>query len=79
MYDAEGAKIVAKLLEKAQKNNVRVHLPVDFVTADKFDENAQVRFTAVNVAKSVCTRDLFESLKCAQNIVIYVHYTYFII
>ncbi|CAH0722306.1 unnamed protein product, partial [Brenthis ino] len=42
LYDAEGAKIVVKLLEKAAKNNVKVHLPVDFVTADKFDENAQV-------------------------------------
>ncbi|XP_063394007.1 phosphoglycerate kinase [Cydia fagiglandana] len=42
LYDAEGAKIVAKLLEKAAKNNVQVHLPVDFISADKFDENAQV-------------------------------------
>lgn len=42
LYDADGAKIVVKLLEKAAKNNVKVHLPVDFVTADKFDENAQV-------------------------------------
>ncbi|KAH9645797.1 hypothetical protein HF086_012524 [Spodoptera exigua] len=42
LYDAEGAKIVGKLLEKAAKNNVKVHLPVDFVTGDKFDENAQV-------------------------------------
>lgn len=42
MYDAEGAKIVSKLLEKAAKNNVKVHLPVDFVIGDKFDENAQV-------------------------------------
>ncbi|CAH0747615.1 unnamed protein product [Diatraea saccharalis] len=42
LYDAEGAKIVGKLLEKAAKNNVKVHLPVDFVTADKFDENASV-------------------------------------
>lgn len=33
------------LLEKAAKNNVKVHLPVDFITADKFDENAQVTFT----------------------------------
>lgn len=42
MYDAEGAKIVGKLMEKAAKNNVKIHLPVDFVTADKFDENATV-------------------------------------
>ncbi|KAG5888741.1 Phosphoglycerate kinase [Gonioctena quinquepunctata] len=40
LYDAEGAKIVNSLLEKAKKNNVQIHLPVDFVTADKFAENA---------------------------------------
>jgi len=42
LYDAEGAKIVSKLMEKAKANNVQIHLPVDFVTADKFDEAAQV-------------------------------------
>ncbi|KAI8429611.1 hypothetical protein MSG28_000209 [Choristoneura fumiferana] len=47
LYDAEGAKIVNKLLEKAAKNNVQIHLPVDFVTADKFDENAQVGSSSV--------------------------------
>ncbi|CAG9767700.1 unnamed protein product [Ceutorhynchus assimilis] len=41
LYDAEGAKIVGKLMEKAKKNNVQVHLPVDFITAEKFDEKAQ--------------------------------------
>nr|AEE63606.1 unknown [Dendroctonus ponderosae] len=41
LYDAEGAKIIGKLLEKAQKNNVQIHLPVDFITAEKFDEKAQ--------------------------------------
>lgn len=30
------------LLDKAKKNNVQIHLPVDFVTADKFAENAVV-------------------------------------
>lgn len=42
LYDAEGAKIVKRLIEKAKANNVQVHLPIDFVTADKFDENATV-------------------------------------
>jgi phosphoglycerate kinase len=42
LYDENGAKIVPKLMEKAAKNNVKIHLPVDFVTADKFDANAQV-------------------------------------
>ncbi|XP_074040405.1 phosphoglycerate kinase [Leptinotarsa decemlineata] len=47
LYDAEGAKIVNNLLEKAKKNNVLIHLPVDFVTADKFDENANSSCAAV--------------------------------
>lgn len=42
LYDENGAKIVPNLMEKAAKNNVKIHLPVDFVTADKFDANAQV-------------------------------------
>ncbi|KAF6210666.1 hypothetical protein GE061_013773 [Apolygus lucorum] len=40
LYDPEGAKIVSKLIEKAKKNNVTLHFPVDFVTADSFSENA---------------------------------------
>lgn len=40
LFDEEGAKIVNKLMEKAQQKNVKMHFPVDFVTADKFDENA---------------------------------------
>ncbi|CAG9861832.1 unnamed protein product [Phyllotreta striolata] len=43
LYDQEGARIVGKLMEKARKNNVQIHLPVDFVIADKFDENANTR------------------------------------
>ena len=29
-------------MEKAEKNNVQIHLPVDFVTGDKFAEDATV-------------------------------------
>ncbi|XP_046380403.2 phosphoglycerate kinase 1-like [Haliotis rufescens] len=42
LYDEEGAKIINNLMEKAAKNNVQIHLPTDFVTADKFAENANV-------------------------------------
>jgi 3-phosphoglycerate kinase len=28
-------------MSKAEKNGVKITLPVDFVTADKFDENAK--------------------------------------
>jgi len=42
LYDEEGAAIVEELLAKAKAKNVKMHLPVDFVTADKFAEDATV-------------------------------------
>lgn len=42
LFDAEGAKQVEHLVAKAKKNNVEIVLPIDFVTADKFDKNATV-------------------------------------
>lgn len=42
LFDEEGAKIVGELMEKAEKKGVQIHLPVDFVTADKFHKDAQV-------------------------------------
>lgn len=44
LFDPEGAKIVTEILAKAEKNNVQIHLPVDFVTANKFAEDAEVFF-----------------------------------
>ena len=43
LFDEEGAKIVGELMEKAEKKGVQIHLPTDFVTADKFHKDAQVR------------------------------------
>lgn len=40
LYDEAGAQNVEHLVAKAKKNNVELVLPVDFVTADKFDKNA---------------------------------------
>ncbi|XP_029644164.1 phosphoglycerate kinase isoform X2 [Octopus sinensis] len=42
LYDEDGAKIVNRLIEKSKQNNVEIVLPVDFVTGDKFAENATV-------------------------------------
>ena len=42
LFDEEGSHIIGQLMSKAEKKGVKVHLPVDFVTADKFDENANV-------------------------------------
>ncbi|KDQ60552.1 hypothetical protein JAAARDRAFT_190729 [Jaapia argillacea MUCL 33604] len=41
LFDAPGSEKVAALVEKAKKNNVKLVFPVDYVTADKFDKNAQ--------------------------------------
>jgi len=41
LFDAQGAEKVAGLVEKAKQNNVKLVLPVDYVTADKFDKDAQ--------------------------------------
>ncbi|KAL2107716.1 hypothetical protein VUR80DRAFT_4851 [Thermomyces stellatus] len=40
LFDEPGSKTVGSLMDKAKKNNVKVVLPVDFVTADKFDKDA---------------------------------------
>lgn len=42
LFDEGGAKIVKDLVEKAKAKNVKLHFPVDHVTADKFDKNAKV-------------------------------------
>eukprot|EP01121_Diplochlamys_sp_Union-15-3_P014127 TRINITY_DN4471_c0_g1_i1.p1 TRINITY_DN4471_c0_g1~~TRINITY_DN4471_c0_g1_i1.p1 ORF type:complete len:416 (-),score=106.03 TRINITY_DN4471_c0_g1_i1:48-1295(-) len=42
IFDEKGSKLVNEILEKAKERNVKVHLPVDFVTANKFDKNAEV-------------------------------------
>merc|ERR1712079_117525 len=42
LYDENGASIVPKLMTKAAKNKVKIHLPSDFVTGDKFAADAKV-------------------------------------
>ena len=40
LFDSEGASIVPRIMEKAEANGVKIHFPVDFITADKFDKDA---------------------------------------
>lgn len=40
LFDEAGSKTVAQLMEKAKAKGVKVVLPVDYITADKFDKNA---------------------------------------
>jgi phosphoglycerate kinase len=42
LFDAEGAKIVEKLVAKAKQRGVALHFPVDYVIADAFSEDANV-------------------------------------
>jgi len=41
LFDEAGSKTVGELVEKAKKNNVKLVLPVDYITADKFDKDAK--------------------------------------
>jgi phosphoglycerate kinase len=42
LFDAEGAKIVEKLMTKAKERGVSIHFPVDYIIADAFSETANV-------------------------------------
>ena len=42
IFDAEGAKIVPELLAKAKAKGKQIHLPVDWLTGDKYGPDAKV-------------------------------------
>ncbi len=44
LYDEAGSKKVKELAEKAKKNGVKITLPVDYVTADKFAKDANTGY-----------------------------------
>ncbi|KAJ3503510.1 hypothetical protein NMY22_g18227 [Coprinellus aureogranulatus] len=41
LFDQAGSEKVASLVEKAKQRNIKVVLPVDYITADKFDKDAK--------------------------------------
>ena len=41
LFDKPGSEKVAHLVEKAKTNNVKLVLPVDYITADKFAKDAE--------------------------------------
>ncbi|MCJ1388595.1 phosphoglycerate kinase [Xylographa bjoerkii] len=41
LFDEAGSKTVGEIMEKAKKNGVKIVLPCDYITADKFDKNAK--------------------------------------
>ena len=42
LFDEAGSKTVGNLVEKAKKQNVKLILPCDYITGDKFDKDAKV-------------------------------------
>ena len=44
LFDEAGSKTVAELVEKAKAKNVKVVLPVDYITADKFAKDAETGY-----------------------------------
>lgn len=44
LFDEAGSKTVGELMEKAKKNGVKIVLPCDYVTADKFDKDAKTGY-----------------------------------
>ncbi|MCJ1240651.1 phosphoglycerate kinase [Varicellaria rhodocarpa] len=44
LFDEAGSKTVGDLIEKAKKNGVKIVLPCDYVTADKFDKDAKTGY-----------------------------------
>lgn len=42
LFDPAGAEIVAELVAKAKEKGVRIHLPVDFITGDKFGPDSNL-------------------------------------
>ncbi|OJJ38883.1 hypothetical protein ASPWEDRAFT_103025 [Aspergillus wentii DTO 134E9] len=44
LFDEAGSKIVGDVVEKAKKNNVKIILPVDYVTGNKFAKDAEVGY-----------------------------------
>jgi len=47
LYDEEGAKIVKDIMAKAKEKGVKIHLPVDSVTADAFSATANTGVATV--------------------------------
>jgi len=41
LFDEEGAEIVKDIMKKAEEKNVKIHLPVDYMCADKFAADAK--------------------------------------
>lgn len=50
--EPDQTELALKILEKAKKQGVQVHLPVDVIAADRFDNEAQTRIMRVNAIEN---------------------------
>ena len=44
LFDEESAKLVEGIMQKAEHKGVNIHIPSDFICADKFESDAQVEY-----------------------------------
>merc|ERR1719230_1895656 len=44
LYDEEGAEVVPDIMQKAKEKGVKIHLPVDYICADEFAEDAKTMY-----------------------------------
>jgi phosphoglycerate kinase len=44
LFDEAGSKKCEELMKKAKENNVKIVLPTDYITADKFDKDAKTGY-----------------------------------
>lgn len=44
LFDEKGAQIVKSIVEKAKQKNVKLHFPIDYRIANKFDKNAETEY-----------------------------------
>jgi len=51
LYEEEYLRVATRVMEAARKNNVKLFLPTDCVTADKFDNDANVDHCDINDIK----------------------------
>jgi len=45
LFDAEGAGVVHRIVEKARERGIKIHLPVDHIIGDKFGADARIGVT----------------------------------
>ena len=73
IYDAEGAKSIATILDKARNKNVQIHLPIDFIIAKDMKSKETKEITKEEgISGNFCGFDIGEeSIKNFINVIQY--------